>query len=62
MVSTLKARLVNKAGSRKPTSQESFLLKQYVNAQADGDPGLTKHDMLKVCQAIIGSTQFQFLD
>ncbi len=48
--------------SRAPTSQESFLLKQYVKAQADGDPGLTSHDMLKVCQAIIGSTQFQFLD
>jgi hypothetical protein len=48
--------------SRKPTSQESFLLNRYVKAQADGDPGLTTHDMLKVCQAIIGSTQFQFLD
>jgi len=48
--------------SRNPTPQESFLLKQYVKAQADGDPGLTTHDMLKVCQAIIGSTQFQFLD
>jgi len=48
--------------SPEPTSQEAFLIKQYGRAQADGDPGLTRHDMLKVCQAIIGSTQFQFLD
>ncbi|MCR9297245.1 MAG: hypothetical protein NXI32_31495, partial [bacterium] len=48
--------------ARPPTSHEQSLLKQYIRAQADGDPGLTSHDMLKVCQAVIGSTQFQFLD
>ena len=48
--------------SREPTRQEKQLLKEYTQAQADGEPGLTSHDMLKVCQAILGSTQFQFLD
>ncbi len=48
--------------SREPTLQERVLLEQYIKAQADGDPGLTLHDMLKVCQAIISSTQFQFVD
>ncbi len=48
--------------SRAPTTQEKQLLNQYIQAQADGESGLTSHDMLKVCQAILGSTQFQFLD
>ena len=48
--------------ARTPTQQEMKLLKQYVRAQADGEPGLTSHDMLKVCQAVIGSTQFQYLE
>lgn len=48
--------------SRSPTTQEMQLLKQYMEAQADGEPGLTSHDMLKACQAILSSTQFQFLD
>ncbi|TWU08106.1 PSD1 and planctomycete cytochrome C domain-containing protein [Stieleria varia] len=48
--------------SREPTTQEKQLLQDYIQAQADGEPGLTSHDMLKVCQAILGSTQFQFLD
>jgi hypothetical protein len=48
--------------SREPTTNEKQLLKQYIQAQADGEPGLTSHDMLKVCQAILSSTQFQFLD
>lgn len=47
---------------RPPTAQERHLLKHYIQSQADGDPGLTSHDMLKLCQAAIGSTQFQFLD
>jgi hypothetical protein len=48
--------------SREPTTNEKQLLKQYIQTQADGETGLTSHDMLKVCQAILGSTQFQFLD
>jgi hypothetical protein len=48
--------------ARPPTPQEKKLLTQYIQAQADGEPGLTSHDMLKVCQAVLGSTQFQFLD
>ncbi|XZE51605.1 PSD1 and planctomycete cytochrome C domain-containing protein [Planctomycetaceae bacterium SH139] len=48
--------------ARLPTPDERRVLSQYIEDQADGLEGLTRHDMLKVCQAIIGSTQFQFLD
>ncbi|MEZ6089257.1 MAG: hypothetical protein R3C05_14740 [Pirellulaceae bacterium] len=48
--------------SRFPNADERTLLKEYLQTQADGEPGLTPHDMLKVCQTVIGSTQFQFLD
>ena len=48
--------------ARDPNPSERKLLVRYLQAQADGEPGLTSHDMLKLCQAVIGSTQFQFLD
>jgi hypothetical protein len=48
--------------ARYPIESERELLVRYLQAQADGEPGLTSHDMLKVCQTVIGSTQFQFLD
>jgi hypothetical protein len=54
--------VMKKIVSREPTFDEKQLLKQYIQAQADGERGLTSHDMLKVCQAILGSTQFQFLE
>ncbi len=62
LLDDLTADMMRTIVAREPTSHEQSLLKQYIMAQADGDPGLTAHDMLKVCQAIIGSTQFQFLD
>jgi hypothetical protein len=47
---------------RKPTTQERTVLMRYLREQADDDSGLTEHDMLKICQTLLGSTQFQFLD
>jgi len=51
-------RIVN----RPPTAREEQLLVAYLRRQADGPPGLTQHDVMKLCQAILGSTQFQYLD
>lgn len=47
---------------RDPTADERKLLVGYLRRQADGPPGLTRHDVMKLCQAILGSTQFQFLE
>jgi len=47
---------------RPPTAAESDLMTAYLMKQADGPYGLTQHDTMKLCQAILGSTQFQFLD
>ena len=47
---------------RAPTKAERMLLIRYLRGQADGPPGLTTHDIMKLAQAILGSTQFQFLE
>ncbi|MDA1054913.1 MAG: PSD1 and planctomycete cytochrome C domain-containing protein [Planctomycetota bacterium] len=48
--------------ARPPTDAERRLLVDYLQRQADGPPGLTRHDIMKLCQTILGSTQFQFVE
>jgi hypothetical protein len=50
------------AVGRQPDAKEEQLLMNYLDTQFEGPPGPTVHDLGKLCQAIIGSTQFQFLD
>ncbi len=50
------------ATSRRPTDAERQVLSCYLMTQFEGPPGPTVHDLAKLCQAILGSTQFQFLD
>lgn len=47
---------------RQPRPNEMKVLAEYLRQQADGEPGLSHHDVMKLCQMIIASTQFQFLD
>ena len=47
---------------RQPKEQEREVLLRYTTRQADDLYGLTRHDALKLCQTILSSTQFQFLD
>ncbi|MBA4019653.1 MAG: hypothetical protein C0483_21010 [Pirellula sp.] len=47
---------------RRPTAAERQLLTDYLQRQFEGPPGPTIHDLAKLCQAIMSSTQFQFLD
>jgi hypothetical protein len=47
---------------RQPTAAEHRLLTDYLRRQFEGPPGPTIHDVAKLCQAIMSSTQFQFLD
>lgn len=47
---------------RPPTLPEQSVLVSYLQEQADGPPGLTRHDLQKLCQTILASTQFQFLE
>jgi hypothetical protein len=60
------APLVNRAFEsligRRPTAAEHRLSSDYLRRQFEGPPGPTVHDVAKLCQAIMSSTQFQFLD
>lgn len=47
---------------RNPTELEARLLADYLATQFEGPPGPTVHDLRKLCQAIVATTQFQFLD
>jgi hypothetical protein len=55
-------KLMQTIAFRSPNQQEIDVLRNYLRSQADGQPGLTAHDMLKLCQTVICSTQFQFLE
>jgi hypothetical protein len=48
--------------ARQPTVAERRLLVEYLRLQAEGPPGLSQHDIMKLCQTIPGSTQFQFVE
>ena len=47
---------------RPPTTAEATTLDRYFAAQYEGPPGPTDHDAMKLVQAILASTQFQFVD
>ncbi len=47
---------------RPPTQAELAILVRYLIAQGDVASGITPHDVSKLCQAILASTQFQFLE
>jgi hypothetical protein len=47
---------------RDPSADEFRLLSAYLETQFEGAPGPTSHDLAKLCQALLGSTAFQFLD
>jgi cytochrome c553 len=47
---------------RPPTAAEVATLDRYFAAQYEGPPGPTDHDAMKLVQAILASTQFQFVD
>ena len=47
---------------RDSDAAELKLLSTYLETQFEGPPGPTIHDLGKLCQAILGSTAFQFLD
>jgi len=47
---------------RPPTSAELEVLTEYLGHQFEGPEGPTQHDLTKLCQAILGSTQFQFVE
>ncbi|KAA5540730.1 DUF1553 domain-containing protein [Roseiconus nitratireducens] len=47
---------------RQPNAEEREILARYLVNQADGRRGLSHHDVMKLCQTIVASTQFQFLD
>jgi hypothetical protein len=51
-----------RAIGRAPSADEQRLLCAYLDTQFEGPPGPTEHDLAKLCQALLGSTQFQFLD
>jgi len=52
----------NRIVGREPTEDEHTILTRYLIEQADGDSGLSHHDAMKLCQMIVASTQFQFVD
>ena len=47
---------------RPPTTGEASLLERYLLTQFEGPPGPSDHDVSKLVNALLGSTQFQFLD
>ena len=47
---------------RDPSPEELRLLGAYLETQFEGPPGPTVHDLGKLCQAILASTSFQFID
>jgi len=47
---------------RPPNDRERHLLAEYLRSQFEGPPGPSRHDVAKLCQALLGSTQFQFLE
>jgi hypothetical protein len=51
-----------RAVGRQPSTSEHQLLSAYLATQFEGPPGPTAHDVAKLCQAILASTQFQILD
>ena len=51
-----------RAVCRAPRSGEARLLRAYLGTQFEGPGGPTVHDVSKLCQAVLGSTQFQLLD
>jgi len=61
-VAGLVDRAFNRIVGREPTASEREVLLRYTTRQADDLYGLTQHDALKLCQTILSSTQFQFLD
>jgi hypothetical protein len=52
----------HEALGRDPSAEELRLLTAYLETQFEGPPGPTIHDLGKLCQALLGSTPFQFLD
>jgi hypothetical protein len=47
---------------RSPTAAEQAVLLGYLENQAAGPSGLSRHDLMKLCQTILASTQFQFIE
>lgn len=54
--------VVREIWRREPTPREFELLTRYLEHQSDDAHGVTRHDIAKLCQAVMASTQFQFLD
>ncbi len=48
--------------NRRADAREQAVLTSYLREQAVGPPGLSKHDLTKLCQTILSSTQFQYLE
>ncbi len=48
--------------NRPPAPSEKLMLGQYLTEQFEGPPGPTDHDIGKLCQGLLASTLFQFID